>query len=108
MGAAVSVLSGVDVTDFGAQTGARAFSQDFEAEADYVGVYHAGRAGYDVRKAASFWRRLGASHPAAIHLAGSTHPSTAKRFLALEQAVAEFERKREKGLPLLPDERANK
>lgn len=108
LGAVGSVLLGADVADLGAQSGARAFSQDFEAEADYVGVYHAGRAGYDVRKAASFWRRLGASNPAAIYLAGGTHPSTAKRFLALEQAVAEFERKREEGLPLFPDERANK
>ena len=108
LGAAVSVLSGVDVTDIGARSGAGTFSQDFEAEADYVGVYHVGRAGYDVRKAASFWRRLGASNPAAIYFAGGTHPSTAKRFLALDRAVAEFERKREKGLPLFPDERAKK
>jgi len=108
LGAAAAVLSGVDVTSLGAQTGGLAYSQDFEAEADYVGVYHAGRAGYDVRKAASFLRRLGALRPAAIRLAGSAHPSTAKRFLAVERAVAEFERKRKSGLPLLPDERADR
>lgn len=71
-------------------------------------MYHAGRAGYDVRKAASFLRRLGALRPAAIRLAGSAHPSTAKRFLAVERVVAEFERKRKSGLPLLPDERADR
>lgn len=107
LGALVTAASGVDVTNIGAHAGGHAFSQEFEAEADYVGVYHAGRAGYDLTEAASFWRRLAASHPAAIHLAGSTHPSTAKRFLAIEQAVAEFERKRKNRLPLIPDERAN-
>ena len=105
LGVGLSVAIGVDVTNLGAQLGAGAFSQDFEAEADYVGVYHAARAGYDVGPAASFWRRLGAEHPKAIHLLGSTHPSTAKRFLAVEQAVEEFQMKKAKGLPLVPEER---
>ena len=105
VGAAVTAYSGVDVTNLGAQAGAGAFSQDFESEADYVGLYHAGRAGYDLKNAVSFWRRLGAAHPAAIHLTGSTHPSTAKRFLAIEKALAEFEHKRKSILPLIPDER---
>ena len=39
LGAAAAVLSGVDVTSLGAQTGGLAYSQDFEAEADYVGAY---------------------------------------------------------------------
>ncbi len=106
-GAIVTAYSGVDVVNLGTQAGRHAFSQEFEAEADYVGVYYAGRAGYDLTEAASFWRRLAASHPEAIHLAGSTHPSTAKRFLAIERAVAEFEHKRKNRLPLIPDERAN-
>ena len=105
LGVGLSVAIGVNVAELGAQLGASAFSQDFEAEADYVGVYHAARAGYDVGPAASFWRRLGAEHPTAIHLLGSTHPSTAKRFLAVEQAVEEFQMKKAKGLPLVPEER---
>lgn len=105
LGAAASVLIGVNVTDLGAQAGAGAFSQEFEAEADYVGVYHAARAGFDVRKAASFWRRMSVAHPQGIHLAGTTHPSNAKRFLAVEKAAREVERKRAANLPLVPDER---
>lgn len=105
LGAAASVLIGVNVTDVAMQAGAGAFSQEFEAEADYVGVYHAARAGYDVHKAASFWRRLAVAHPQSIHLAGSTHPSTAKRFLAIETAAEEVARKRADNAPLVPDER---
>lgn len=77
-------------------------SQDFESEADYVGAYYAARAGYDVSEAASLWRRMAASHPQAIHLAGSTHPSTAKRFLALEEASKEIIQRSADGEPLVP------
>lgn len=104
VGALITGATGVDVTDLGAQMGAAAFSQDFEAEADYVGVYLAARAGFDVTQAASFWRRMGAEHPAAIHLAGSTHPSTAMRFLAVESAIEEIATKRTGGRPLIPEE----
>ena len=105
LGAAVSVLVGFDLASTAIQAGAGAFSQEFEAEADYVGVYHAARAGHDVRGAASFWRRMAVAHPRAINLAGSTHPSTAKRFLAIQRAAEEVDRKREAGLPLVPEER---
>ena len=105
LGAAASVFIGIDVTNQAMQAGAGAFSQEFEAEADYVGVYHAARAGYDVRKAASFWRRMAVAHPRGIHLSGSTHPSTAKRFLAIEKAADEVDRKRAGNAPLVPEER---
>ncbi len=105
LGAGLSVATGVNVTDIGTRAGADAFSQEFEAEADYVGVYHAARAGYDIASAASFWRKLGAEHPQAINLQGSTHPSTARRYLAVEKAVEEFQRKKAAGLPLVPEEK---
>ncbi len=85
--------------------GAAAYSQEFEAEADYVGVYFAGRAGFDVSGAAWFWRRLSAEHPEGIHLAGSTHPANAVRFALVQRASEELIRKRERGLPLLPEEK---
>ena len=105
IGALATGLTGVRMTDIGQQAGAAAFSQEFEAEADYVGVYHAARAGYTVEKAAEFWRRMARIHPQAINLAGSTHPSTAKRFLAVQAASSEVERKRVAGQPLIPEER---
>ena len=104
LGALVGAAIGIDMTETGRAIGAQAYSQDFEAEADYVGVYHAARAGYDVRNAMKFWRRMAAENPYAINLEGTTHPSTAKRFLAMEKAIEEVEEKQKAGLPLLPNE----
>ena len=105
LGAVLSVAVGVNVTQIGADAGTMAFSQEFEAEADYVGIYHAARAGYDVTDAAEFWRRMAEAHPSAINLVGSTHPSTAKRYLAVKTAAEEIAAKREAGQPLIPEER---
>ena len=104
LGALVSAAIGIDMTETGRAIGSQAYSQDFEAEADYVGVYHAARAGYDVRNAMKFWRRMAAENPGAINLEGTTHPSTAKRFLAMEKAIEEVKEKQKTGLPLLPNE----
>lgn len=104
LGAAVSVAIGVNITDLGAQIGAGANSQGFEAEADYVGLYHTARAGYDINSAPQLWRRMAANNASGIHLAGGSHPSTAKRFLALEATVKEINAKKAKGLPLVPEE----
>lgn len=99
IGAAV----GVDTTNLGAQMGRAAFSQDFEAEADYVGVYYAARAGFDVSDVAKVWRRMAATNPASIHLAGTSHPSSAKRFLAIEKTRDEIRGKQVAGLDLRPE-----
>jgi len=87
----------------GSQIGGGAYSQGFEGEADYVGVYYAARAGYDVSNAANIWRRMGAANPESIDLAGSSHPSSAKRFLAIEQTANEIARKKLNKIPLIPD-----
>jgi len=109
LGVFSSVASEPDIMSpamrLGARMGASVFTQEFEEEADYVGVYHAARAGYDVSAAASFWRRMAVEYPQAINLAGSTHPSTAKRLLAVEMAVGEVADKRLRNLPLIPEER---
>jgi len=106
LGGFSSFVTGMNLTDPAiSPTGAAVFTQEFETEADYVGVYHAARAGYDVSAAASFWRRMAVEYPQVISLAGSTHPSTAKRFLAVEMAVGEVADKRLRNLPLIPEER---
>ena len=105
LGAVASVAIGVNVTDLGAQIGAGANSQGFESEADYVGLYHTARAGYDINNAPNLWRRMAASNPGAIHMAGGSHPSTAKRFLALEATVKEIKGKKSRGEELTPEER---
>ena len=105
LGAVASVAIGVNVTDLGAQIGAGANSQGFESEADYVGLYHTARAGYSIDQAPNLWRRIAASNPSAIHMAGGSHPSTAKRFLALEATVKEIKSKKARGAKLAPEER---
>jgi len=92
----------------GEQVAAGVHAQDFEEEADYVGVYYAARAGYDVKGAADLWRRMATSNPTAIHLAGSTHPSTAKRFLGVEATADEVVRKVAEGEPVRPNESKDK
>lgn len=107
IGAVVDGLAGgYDTTmmDLGQRVGATAYSQEFEREADYVGVYIAGRAGYDISGAAFLWRRLAAEHPDAIHFAGGTHPSTPVRFQLVQKASDEFLAKQRRGLPLVPEE----
>ena len=85
--------------------GAQSFSKRFEQEADYVSVYMLARAGVDTGAVASFWRRMGAADKANIQWGGS-HPSTAKRYLAIEQAHQEVAAKLAAGCPLSPEPKA--
>ena len=83
-----------------------AFSKDFEGEADYLGLYFASRAGYDVSVAPDFWRRMGVEHPSSVESTYlSMHPSTPERTLSLEQAVEEIRAKREAGAAARADAR---
>jgi predicted Zn-dependent protease len=82
----------------------QAYSQEFETEADYVGLYMTARAGFDIRNAASFWRRMGVEHPSSIRANhASSHPSAPYRFVSLDKTVEEIERKKAAGLPLRPE-----
>lgn len=102
VGALISAATDTDVTEKVAEAGSLVFSQDFEAEADYVGAYYAHRAGYSLTEGVQIWRELATEHPKAIDLEGSTHPSTAKRFLAIENTIGEIEEKVEQGLDVVP------
>lgn len=68
--------------------------RSLEAQADYVGTYIVARAGYDVRAAGDFWRRL---ITASATGTGSqfilTHPDTPDRLMAFERTVREIEEK---------------
>lgn len=101
--AVVSGAIGVDVVDIGAKLGARAYSQEFESEADYVGMYHAAQAGWDMTGAGNVYRRLSAANPGAIHAIGGTHPSNASRAVLVEQTAIEIESKRARNLALVPN-----
>ncbi|MEX2618487.1 MAG: M48 family metallopeptidase [Alphaproteobacteria bacterium] len=84
--------------------GGQAWSQDFESEADYVGLHFVARAGYRIEPAVLFWRRMGAERRNVneLHVAHS-HPTSAERFLRMEKAAAEIQTKIAAGLPLIPE-----
>ncbi len=71
-----------------------------EKEADYVGLYLAARAGYDISEAPDYWR----SFPASVEVTLDwTHPSITERIAALTATRDEIDHKRAAGAPLLPD-----
>jgi Zn-dependent protease with chaperone function len=82
--------------------GAKAFSVQFEREADYVGAYYAARAGYDISGAAAVWRRFSLESPNSIRLA-TTHPISPARFVQMQKVIAEIAEKKRLGLPLVPN-----
>ena len=87
----------------GSALGASSYSQEFEMEADYVGLYILALTDeYDITEAPSFWRRMATMNPASITLAQS-HPTTAQRFVALEQTIAEIKAKEKAHQPLEPE-----
>ncbi|QMV19535.1 M48 family metalloprotease [Granulicella sp. 5B5] len=75
------------------------FSREYEAEADYLGVQYAYRAGYDPQGMVSIFEKLDALEkhkPGAISKAFSDHPATPDRIAAVEQEIATI-------LPARPD-----
>ena len=83
---------------------ASAYSQEFESEADYVGLYLMANAGLTIDDAPRFWRRMAAANPHSIKTSHSaSHPSTSYRMVALEQAVKEIKGKIGRAEPLLPN-----
>lgn len=93
-------------TDF-MKAGAMAFSQDFEREADYVGLYIMARAGVPLETGPNLWRHFAHINPRAISYA-STHPTTAERFVRLRNTLREIEAKRREGRELMPEIRGRK
>jgi hypothetical protein len=90
-----------------AKLGALAFSQDFEREADYVGLYALALSDIPLETAPRFWRHMAQADPKSIQLA-YTHPTTAERFVRMEQAVSEIEQKRANQVALLPELKSGK
>lgn len=106
LGGLVDVLLGLGgIYSGGAftQIGQRAFSQDFEREADYVGLYLVARANMPVETAPNVWRLMGSRSPAGLQQRyGASHPSPPERSVALQATVEEIRLKRESGQPLFP------
>jgi membrane-associated protease RseP (regulator of RpoE activity) len=110
LGTVVDILFagfGVSTQGVFGRLGAQAFSQEFEAEADYVGLYIVARAGRKIDEAPYVWRRMALDNPADIKSShADAHPATPHRFLALEKTVAEIKAKRVAGKPLVPEKHA--
>lgn len=90
-----------DFTRSGADIGAAAYSQDFEREADYVGMYILARSDRPFDQAANFWRRMAQETPGSIKYA-TTHPTSAERFVRLEETAAEIRARLAAGDALMP------
>jgi hypothetical protein len=70
-----------------------------EKEADYVGLYLAARAGYDITDAPEIHRHF----PAVAGDLGLSHPANAERAAALAATRDEITAKRQRGEPLVPN-----
>lgn len=80
------------------------YSKEFESEADYVGVYIASRAGYDLSRMEQFWTRIARQRPAGNASAyATTHPSYPERVLAFESTLREIAQLRQRGEDLSPN-----
>ena len=109
LGAALNVASATQgVNTYGRYTnqfaalGAQKFSQSFENEADYVGMYILALAGRPLENVRMFWRRMAQENPGSIKFATS-HPTTAERYVRLEAAAKEIESKKANGEVLRPE-----
>ena len=62
------------------------FSRDFEREADYKGLLHTYRAGYDAAAGVEVWERFGTELPLSMTKdLRSTHPSSAERLVRIRK-----------------------
>lgn len=76
-----------------------------EAEADYLGLYFAARAGYDISGAPEVWERFARSNPYHfIDWGFYAHPTSTRRSIELRATLHEIAAKRAQGLPLEPEE----
>jgi membrane-associated protease RseP (regulator of RpoE activity) len=97
----VAAAYGVDTQNSFGKMSASAYSQDFEAEADYVGMYLIAKSGYELEGSADFWRRMASIHPGSINTNHTaSHPATPERFVAIENSIDEINQKIANNEPL--------
>lgn len=88
----------------GGTVGQLRYSQDFEEEADYVGLYILARAGYKIEDAPGFWRLMSLADPNGIYGSSvGSHPSNSTRYIAMNKAITEIRAKQQAGLPVVPN-----
>jgi membrane-associated protease RseP (regulator of RpoE activity) len=87
------------------RTGNRAFADEYESEADYIGLYIARRADHDIDGAIGFWRRLYKESPDTTVSAEwlRFHPPSPQRFQSIKKAALEIHSKEFLAHPLNPE-----
>lgn len=104
--AAAGVNTQGGFSNIGSMVGQEHGSVDFEMEADYVALYIVAKAGLPIDNAPEFWRKMATRYPSMIEPSlSSTHPSSAQRYLAMQKAVEEINKKKAQGKPLEPEKR---
>ncbi len=98
--------AGVNTRGMFGTIGAQMYSQDFEREADYVGMYILVNSGIERKGVANFWRRMSVEHPGSISYA-SSHPSSSERWVNIEAINKEINDKASKSIPLIPERKKN-
>ena len=92
-----------DLISLSGTSGIKPYTADFDAAADTLALYMVARAGYKIEGALAFWQRLANQYPASV-LNGHTslHPSTAKRWNAIQRTVTLIAKKKAERRLLLP------
>nr|HRJ12622.1 M48 family metalloprotease [Alphaproteobacteria bacterium] len=98
------VNTGGKFGNIGASMGVMKYSQDFEREADYVGMYITELAGLPPEAAIGVIEKFSKQNPESIRYA-STHPANAERAANARLTLAEIRQKQATGQPLQPNMR---
>ena len=103
---AITVFTGIGTGGALARLGEMAFAGGMERDADELGLYMAGRAGYDVSVAPELWKRFAAELPiddqAGIVM---RHPLSLKRVDKMGRVSTEIEYKIAEGSELVPGQK---
>ena len=95
--------AGVNTEGLFGSIGAQMYSQDFEKEADYVGMYILSRAEIDSSNIENFWRKLAIESPGSTINYNSTHPTSPERWATIKEPREEIYSKILNNLPLIPE-----
>jgi predicted Zn-dependent protease len=87
--------------DMGAFVGGRAYSQDYELEADWLGAFITVRAGYDPERGALIFARPALSRSGGPIIL-SSHPASPRRLALITRASEEIRRQKAAGLTPRP------
>lgn len=92
-----------DLISLSGTSGIQPYSADFDVAADTLALYMVARAGYNLDGALAFWQRLANQYPASVlNSHTSLHPSTAKRWNAIQRTVTLIAKKKSERRLLLP------